>query len=342
MVNSFVKSFLKRVLILAVLLVTALPAQFVQAASLDSSIDTLMDNVTNADSVDFLASADVVVANDSLDAPVNVHADVHGIADGEGTGTFDSHVWATDEHGAFTKTGASVIVTSSAVYLSQDGMNWYFIKRDSTHAPSTTDTREGKAEIESLLKDLFAAGVIDYHFDTVEFISKKMTMRYSYTINTDRLVDYLVDQGLVDSSKADEARATLSKNTTIGGSFWVDATNMLPVMLTFNVNVDTSATSYVHVSTSVLFNSFNQPVTVTAPKNAQDIAKLQLSAADTTTLSNIENSITAVDSDGDRLSDVDEETVWHTNAFNADTDGDGYNDGLEVANGYSPLGTGRM
>lgn len=342
MVISFVKSFLKRALIVAVLVVTALPAQLVQAASLDSSINTLIDNVNNADSVDFIVSADVAVANDSLDKPVSVHADVRGIADGEGSGTFDTHFWATDEKGVFTKTGASLIVTSSAIYVSQDGVDWYFVKRDSRNVPSTADALDGKEELQSLMQDLFAAGVIDYHFDTVEFISKKMTMRYSYTINTDRLVDYLVDQDLIDSSKADEARLTFSKNVTIGGSFWVDTVNMLPVMLTFNVNVDTSATSYVHISTSVLFNSFNQPVTVTAPKNAQDIAELQLSANNEATLSSIADSITQVDSDGDGLSDIDEEMVWNTNAFNADTDGDGYPDGLEVANGYSPLGVGRM
>lgn len=327
---------------MAVLVVTALPAQFVRAASLDSSIDTLIDNVNDADSVDFLASADVTVANDSLDKPVSVHADVHGIADGEGTGTFDSHFWSTDEKGVFTKAGASVIVTASAVYLSQDGMNWYFIKRDSTSAPSTADALEGKEEFQSFMKELFAAGVIDYHFDTVEFISKKMTMRYSYTINTDRLVDYLVAQGLISSDKADEARSTLSKNVTLGGSFWVDATNMLPVMLTFNANVDTSATSYVHVSTSVLFNSFNQPVTVTAPKYAQNIADLDLSSSDEAAISSLSNSLAHIDTDGDGLSDIDEETVWNTDPLKADTDGDGYNDGLEVANGYSPLGTGRM
>lgn len=337
-----VKSLLKRAVVVAVLLVTALPAQFVQAASLDSSINTLIDNVNSTDSVDFIASADVTVANDSLDNPVSVHADVHGIADGEGTGTFDMHFWSTDEKGVFTKTGASLIVTSSAIYVSQDGMDWYFVKRDSAKVPSAVDARQGKEELQSFMKELFAAGVIEYRFDTVEFISKKMTMRYSYTINTDRLVDYLVVQSLISSDKADEARSTLSKNVTISGSFWVDATNMLPVMLTFNVNVDTSATSYVHVSTSVLFNSFNQPVTVTAPKNAQDIADLQLSANNEAMLSNIADSITQVDSDGDELSDIDEETVWNTNAFNVDTDGDGYNDGLEVANGYSPLGTGRM
>jgi hypothetical protein len=337
-----VKSLFKRVVMVAVLLTIALPVQFVRAASLNSSIDTLIDNVNGADSVDFLASADITIVNDSLDAPISGHVDVHGIADGAGTGTFDAHVWGTGEDGTFTKTGASIIVTSSAVYFSQDGYDWYFVKRDSSRLPSASDALESKEAMQSLLKDLFAAGVIDYHFDTLEFISKKATMRYSYTINNDRLVDYLVDQDLIPSDKAGEVRSALSKNVTIGGSFWVDAVNMIPVMLTFNVNVDTSATSYVHVSTSVLFNSFNQPVTATAPKNAQDIADLQLSATNQAAMANLSSALTKVDSDGDGLSDVDEEMVWNTDAFNADTDGDGYNDGLEVANGYSPLGVGKM
>ncbi len=42
------------------------------------------------------------------------------------------------------------------------------------------------------------------------------------------------------------------------------------------------------------------------------------------------------DSDGDGLSDVDELAVYHTDPNNSDTDGDGYPDGLEVQDGYSP------
>ncbi|MBI2484522.1 hypothetical protein HYV71_05075 [Candidatus Uhrbacteria bacterium] len=47
------------------------------------------------------------------------------------------------------------------------------------------------------------------------------------------------------------------------------------------------------------------------------------------------------DTDGDGLSDRGEAAIG-TDPFAADTDGDGYADGLEVMNGYSPTGPGRM
>ena len=43
------------------------------------------------------------------------------------------------------------------------------------------------------------------------------------------------------------------------------------------------------------------------------------------------------DSDGDGLTDAEEEWVWHTDSHNRDSDGDGIPDGWEIANGLSPL-----
>lgn len=43
------------------------------------------------------------------------------------------------------------------------------------------------------------------------------------------------------------------------------------------------------------------------------------------------------DSDKDGLTYEQETTVYHSDPNKADTDGDGYNDGIEVRNGYSPL-----
>jgi hypothetical protein len=46
--------------------------------------------------------------------------------------------------------------------------------------------------------------------------------------------------------------------------------------------------------------------------------------------------LSALDTDGDGLSDADELCVHFTDPLNPDTDGDGYADGTEVAAGYSP------
>ncbi len=48
------------------------------------------------------------------------------------------------------------------------------------------------------------------------------------------------------------------------------------------------------------------------------------------------------DTDGDTLSDSDEIKIWHTDPLNPDSDGDGHPDGTEVANGYNPLGPGKL
>ena len=48
------------------------------------------------------------------------------------------------------------------------------------------------------------------------------------------------------------------------------------------------------------------------------------------------------DTDGDGLSDGDEVLIWKTNVLQIDTDKDTYLDGEEVANGYNPLGPGKL
>ena len=50
----------------------------------------------------------------------------------------------------------------------------------------------------------------------------------------------------------------------------------------------------------------------------------------------IEVNLQTLDTDGDGLTDIDENRLYKTDLFNPDTDGDGYGDGLEVSRGYSP------
>ena len=48
------------------------------------------------------------------------------------------------------------------------------------------------------------------------------------------------------------------------------------------------------------------------------------------------------DSDGDGLTDEEENNIWGTDPNNPDTDADGYTDGQEVQNGYNPNGEGKL
>jgi hypothetical protein len=51
---------------------------------------------------------------------------------------------------------------------------------------------------------------------------------------------------------------------------------------------------------------------------------------------------TGLDSDRDGVPDDDEIKIYHTNHFNPDTDGDGYNDWQELNSGYSPLNPAKL
>lgn len=48
------------------------------------------------------------------------------------------------------------------------------------------------------------------------------------------------------------------------------------------------------------------------------------------------------DTDGDELSDGDEVIIWKTDPLRPDTDQDSFPDGVEVKNGYSPTGPGKI
>lgn len=353
------KNLIKKLVSIAVLSVVLLPASFAQAATslnaddllaglgstsqLSDSSTEILTNVANATSVDFSVDVDVETYASSMNQPVKVHLDLNGVSSETENSRFDVAAWMTDQNGAFNKGNASLILAKDTVYLSQDGNTWYFAKRSgSTELPTASDTEEGIAEMQSALQDMFDRGIVTYQYETVDFINKKPAVRYAYTIDTDNLVDYLVEKKMIASSDADAARTYLAEHVTIDGSFWIDTADMLPAMFTFNVHVQQSATSYTTVGISVLFKSFNQPTNIVLPTNATDIKDYHMSDDDEAAVENLGNAVSAMDTDGDGLTNADEESVWYSNPLSSDTDGDGYSDYTEVVNGYDPNGVGKL
>lgn len=334
----------KKLLILSVIGFVTLPAPLAYAAvPITNPMGEIIDNVAAAESVDFSVDLDVETKSESIEEPVKFHLDLDGETDFESQSTFDLNFWSTDKHGKFSQAGSSVILASNKIYLSEDGGEWFYIElsNELTSLASEGADEENLDALKEVLQETFDLGVIEYNLETVDVVSRKLAWRYAYTINIDRLIESLVEEDSISRAQADEMSASL-EHLTIGGKFWVDATEMLPVMLTLNLNSEVDANNYTNVGISVLFNDFNQEVVVDEPENALSFDEFGASQMENLVMSSLEDTAANMDTDSDGLSDDLEITVWKSSPFNTDSDGDGYPDQTEVTNGYDPNGPGRL
>ncbi|MEI7451572.1 MAG: thrombospondin type 3 repeat-containing protein [Candidatus Falkowbacteria bacterium] len=82
------------------------------------------------------------------------------------------------------------------------------------------------------------------------------------------------------------------------------------------------------------------PGAISTSTGTSTSARVDCSLAATASPANI--ALHQLDSDHDGLSNYDEICIYNTNPNNADTDGDGYDDGAEVKGGYNPNGAGKL
>lgn len=334
----------KKLLVFSVLGFISLPAPLAYASAVtDNSIAEIVDNVTNAESIDFSVDLDVETSNQDLEQPVKFHLDLDGETDFESQSAFDLNFWSSDQNNEFDQAGGSVIFTTSKIYFSESGEEWFYVELgdELESLADENDNDQNTEAIESFLQEALDRGVIEYDLETVDVISRKLAWRYAYTVNTDRLIESLLDQEEITQVQADKMSDSLD-HVTITGKFWVDATEMLPVMLTVDVNSNTDAETYTNIKLSVLFNSFNQEVEINEPTDALSFDEYRSSSIENLVISSLDNTASNMDTDGDGLSDNEELTVWETNPLSTDSDGDSYPDQTEVLNGYDPNGPGRL
>ncbi len=338
------KKTMKKLIALLLIGLFALPAPSAQALLMLSDPDgsQLIENIMDAESIDFNIDVDFETMSDEMSEPITIHVDYDGVWDMEQTGSFDLDYHFTSQDGFYETFGGSMIVTSDRMYFSEDEQEWYFIEMPEMSYASEDDTEEVVAEIQSFIKEMFDEGVIEYAPETADFINGQFTVRYAYELDNDRFVDYLIDKGLVQEDESEEMRTYLNDNVTVGGNVWIDTAEMLPVMFTFAIESNPSETSYTKFELSVLFNGLNEPVLIDKPENAIDLYEYDNSGAGDLVMASLETAVTDMDIDGDGLSNEDEMTIWNSGILSSDTDNDGYDDYIEVINGYNPNGSGKL
>jgi hypothetical protein len=336
-----VKDTLKSLFALVVAGFVALPAPAVQALSITvNPVDEIIENMADAKSVDFSLYLDVSALNNQTVHSVSSHVELNGRTDFAKNSAFDLTFASTHPDGDVQTAGGSMMMIGDTLYFSETGGDWYFIEGSSS-APTESDVDDGVEEIQELMGDLMDRGVISFDSGTPARVNGVSTTRYAYDVDMDRFAEYLVDVDRISEAQADEMRDGL-EHTSIRGNVWIDTSEMLPVQFTMYAESFDEGVSDTTVSLTIVFNSFNEPVRLTAPKYAKNLADADFSATEETISESFELTVASMDTDGDGLMNADEETLWHSNPLSNDTDGDGYRDYTEVVNGYDPNGVGKL
>ncbi|MDP2631381.1 MAG: hypothetical protein Q8P30_01265 [Candidatus Uhrbacteria bacterium] len=336
---------IKKLIILPLFAMLLLPTNSNYAlAYSDDSLNTLIDNIGDIESLDFSIDLDFETVNEKFDNSLTMHADIDGAWDSDANGKFDLFYWSEDQNGLYNEFSGSMIATPDRVYISNSDEIWYFIEG------LTTEQYQNQQQIDSttestkeLFQMLFDEGVIKYNFEGIDYIDHTITAKYSYSIDTDKLIDSMATHGVVtDTAEIEEVRVYLSENVVIDGYLWVDTSSVQPKMFTLEIDNHTNDTTYTTSRFSILFNSINEPVQINVPKDAIDIKQYSFQDTEDLVISSVENTIKYMDTDGDGLTDWEETETWHTSVINSDSDGDGYKDQTEVINGYDPNGYGKL
>ena len=302
----------------------------------------VIENMKNAESVDFNIDLDFATKSDDMDQPLTMHADLDGAWDVDYLGSFDLTTWSSDDEGNYNEFGGSLMITPSRLYLSETNGDWYFLDEDFSQYADQEVDENALDQVKEFFDELIENEIIEYSAETAEFIDGTLAVRYAYELNHEKFVSYLISQGLADPDSAESILQYLNDNVVVSGNFWIDTIELVPVMLTLNISSEPSETSYTTFSFSILFNSFNETVTIDEPVHAYSIDQYDEQNAEDYVMASLQTTVSSMDTDGDGLTDKDESDIWNTSIVDHDTDGDGYDDNTEVINGYNPNGTGKL
>ncbi len=131
------------------------------------------------------------------------------------------------------------------------------------------------------------------------------------------------------------------KYLLIGGGSLVGLIIILLVVYSLLTNIQQPASV---ANLPAVSQPINNPVSPVVSQPAVNVVSSSVTmASDTPTITPPATTTPSVtlDSDNDGLTDA-QEMIYGADQNNPDTDGDGYQDGLEVNSGYNPMGAGKL
>ncbi|MDP3964664.1 MAG: hypothetical protein Q8Q20_03355 [bacterium] len=212
-------------------------------------------------------------------------------------------------------------------------------------------------ELANVLKQTLAKNV----FVTVtkrlpdEEISGVKCYHYVYEVDTQKFSQFIKEllpsvfeilgypQDMIEIAfEDDKIRTELIEFLNVqGGEVWVQKDTHWPRKMSLTAKPETEGSLTMELN----ITEVNPQLDITAPEDAMDTLEFieQFIRADylDTEQSDIFFADPSLDTDGDGLTDLMEE-VYGTDVNNPDSDADGFLDGEEVENGYSPVGEGKL
>lgn len=164
------------------------------------------------------------------------------------------------------------------------------------------------------------------------------TARYPITLNTTAVSKINND---------DSIRSSITQLKNLSGELYIGREDALPYRVTFTGKREGSnGSTFIDLN----FRKFGELASVVEPAEAVTLDQLLTPTTTPTVTPSIKPTATPsltpppdpnLDRDSDGLPDF-LETTYGTDPLKADTDGDGYKDGSEICDGYTPLGAGLM
>jgi hypothetical protein len=336
----------KKLALIGLLSVLILPAQVAFAILPMDAIFAaqVFSNVEDATSVEYTLTANLQVDDTEGEEVADLAATLEGAwesTNGNEISSFDGAYVGTVLSDEVSSGMSSAVLANERFYFldtwSGDDTWYYFSNTAETEDIHVSVTVPSEDEIRDEVFEIFSKGLVETDRMSDHWVDGVLMQKYSYTVNTDVLIDLQDNIDEWSAEEVAEAKAYANEHITATGEIWIDKDTMYPYLINMTAVLNDSEVGYATLELELVFDSFNETLNLSSPSDALDIMEMYIEDDSGDLFSPVDT----VDSDGDGLTDSLE--IYHqTNLSNPDSDGDGYTDYEEVMNMYNPNGPGQM